>query len=312
MALDDATLAVAASTGDAASLAILLQRHHASLLGLAVSIVGHDDAEDVVHDAFLVALRRIGDLHDHGAAGAWLRAIVRTECLMRLRGRREHPLSDLSERAGNSLDALPEEELEQLALRDWVWAALEGLTEPLRLVAVLRYFGTRSSYEEIALILDVPVGTVRSRLNQVRLKLADRLLKEATAAHPDISRRQAESERHFHEALTRVNGGDFSGYAHNWSEAIVGHCRTDGDSTIRGRDHLIRVLHANTPAVGVQIHLERVIASDTVTVLEARFENPADDPGHCPPATTQVHLHPGGRTTGLLLAFAPPDSTSAR
>ena len=302
MDLPDADLARAAAGGDIASLGVLLQRHHARLLGLAVTIVGHDDAEDVVHDGFLVALRHIGELRDPAAAAGWLQAIVRTQCLMRLRGRREEAVADLSERAGPASDAMPEEELERMALRDWVWAALEGLSEPLRVVAMLRYFGTQTSYDEIAAVLDVPVGTVRSRLNQVRLKLADRLLAEASRAHSDIARKQADSERHFHEAFARVNQGDFSGYADTWADDI--HARYGAQPSVRGRERLVRVLHDNTPGAGVQIHLQRVIPSKGVTVVEARFENPPDNPEHCPPLTTQVFFHPEGRTTGVILAFA--------
>ncbi len=302
MSLGDPELVRAAAGGDAVALGVLLQRHHAGLLGLAVTLVGHDDAPDVVHDAFLVALRHISDLKDPHAAGAWLRSIVRTQCLMRLRAWREHPVADLSERAGPDMGAMPEEELERLALRDWVWAALEQLSEPLRVAAILRYFGVRNSYDEIAAVLGVPVGTVRSRLNQVRLKLADRLLAQASCAHPDMAHRQAERERHFREAFAAVNRGDFSCYSHDWADDILA---SSGDEpSLRGRKQVVRALHDATPAMGVKIHLERVIASVGVTVLEARFENPADVPEHCPPATTQVFLHPDGQTRNILLAFA--------
>ena len=66
--------------------------------------------------------------------------------------------SDLSESS-------VEEAIERLALREWVWAALYELPEVLRVTAMLRYFGSYSSYEEISAILGVPVGTVKSRLS---------------------------------------------------------------------------------------------------------------------------------------------------
>jgi RNA polymerase sigma factor (sigma-70 family) len=305
MGRSDADLIRAAAQGDAASLGALLQRHHAALLGVAVTLVGHDDAEDVVHDAFLVALRRIGDLRDPSAAGAWLRAIVRTQCLMRLRARHEEPVEDLHDLAGSASDAVPTEELERLALRDWVWSALERLTEPLRVVTILRYFGTRSSYQEIAAIVGVPVGTVRSRLNQVRLKLPDRLLEEASSAHPDIARTQATAERYFREAVADVNRGELAGYTHTWADDVLGH--EPNGPNIRGRDELVRAMHDDTVVPGVLVHLDRVIASPTITVLEARLESPAEAPSHCPPATTQVHFHPHGYTDCILFAFPSPE-----
>ena len=58
---------------------------------------------------------------------------------------------------------------------------------------MLRYFGSYASYEEISAILGVPVGTVKSRLNQVKVKLADVLLETAGLEHGE-ARRLTESQ----------------------------------------------------------------------------------------------------------------------
>jgi len=263
-------------------------------------MVGRDEAEDVVHDAFLVALGHIGELRDPSAAGAWLRAIVRTQALMRLRSRRERPEADLDALAGASDGAAPEEAIEALALRGWVWSALERLSEPLRVVALLRFFGTQSSYESIAAILDVPVGTVRSRLSQAKLRLVDALLLEAARAHPDVAARDQAAARYYGHCVHAVNAGDLSGYSERWEPDVAGH--TAG-SAIRGRARLAGMIADNTPRAGVRVLLDRVIASDEITILEARLLNPADAPAHCPAATTQVHFHPGGRTRSILFAY---------
>jgi RNA polymerase sigma-70 factor (ECF subfamily) len=75
----DGDLVRCAVRGDAAALGLVLHRHRPSLLAIAIGLVGRDDAEDIVHDAFLVALRYVDELRDPSAAGAWLRAIVRTQ-----------------------------------------------------------------------------------------------------------------------------------------------------------------------------------------------------------------------------------------
>jgi RNA polymerase sigma-70 factor (ECF subfamily) len=77
-----------------------------------------------------------------------------------------------------------------------VWTALSELPEALRVTAMLRYFGSHASYEEIGAILGVPVGTVRSRLSRAKIKLADALLKTADLEH-DEARRLAEAGGRF-------------------------------------------------------------------------------------------------------------------
>ncbi|MDQ7850936.1 MAG: sigma-70 family RNA polymerase sigma factor, partial [Armatimonadota bacterium] len=75
---------------------------------------------------------------------------------------------------------MAEHYLESLAFKDLVWQALSGLGEDLRAAVMLRYFSSYRSYEEIALILGVPVGTVRSRLATAK----DQLLRHLQAERP--------------------------------------------------------------------------------------------------------------------------------
>jgi hypothetical protein len=75
--------------------------------------------------------------------------------------------------------------IERAALRDWVWTALEALPEEQRVAIVLRHFSTASSYTAIAEICDVPIGTVRSRLNSARRRLAEALIAMAATAHTE-------------------------------------------------------------------------------------------------------------------------------
>src|SRR5215211_7699559 len=183
-------LARAAQGGDAASLGILLERHRAPLQALALRVLGHrpQQAQDIVQDVFLVALSTIERLREPKAVGGWLRGILQNVCLMQLRnGRGEVSFDQLSgEDLGKNLsEPSAEEYIDRLALREWVWTALGELPEPLRVTAMLRYFGSYSSYEEISAILGVPIGTVSSRLSQAKLKLADALLKTAALEHDE-------------------------------------------------------------------------------------------------------------------------------
>lgn len=186
----DEELTRRAQAGETGALGLLLARHQAPMRAVAMSLLGYGpDAEDAVQDAALTALRRIGDVRDPAAVGAWLRAVVRNTSRMRLRAARETPGLD-------GLDHLhlrgqepshPEQLIEQHAMRDWIWGAVEELPQQLRLVLMLRHFSGITSYQEIAAACEVPVGTVRSRLNQARAKMARVLMSTAAQTHDDAS-----------------------------------------------------------------------------------------------------------------------------
>src|SRR5919198_5930745 len=208
MPSDDAALVRAAQAGDVAALGALLERHRALLHAVAVSMLGHGpQAEDAVHDAFVVALRRIGDLCEPAAARAGVRAIVSNVCLAQLR----RPTVELRDEPIDAPTAdTVQEALERCAVRDWVWTALGRLSEPLRLALILRHFSSASSYAAIAEICGVPVGTVRSRLNSARARLADELLATAAGVHTDRDRLEAPVRARGLAMLAFQRGGDAS------------------------------------------------------------------------------------------------------
>jgi RNA polymerase sigma-70 factor (ECF subfamily) len=308
--LSDADLVRAAQNGDPVSLGVLLERYRAALYGRALGILGHGaQAEDAVHDTFLVALRKIDRVREPAAVGGWLHAVLRNVCLMRLRAGQGEILSDEMHRyvgqgdEQRSLDLSAEEAIDRLAMREWVWAALSELPETLRVTAMLRYFGSHCSYEEIAAILGVPVGTVRSRLNQVKTKLADALLKTAGLAHDEAGRLTESQTRYFGAAAEEINSGQ--GYdllLNAYSDAPT--CVLSGGPTLHGRGAVIESLESDLEA-GTKMRPTNVLASKDITIFEADFENPRDDPFRCPPATTQVHFQRDGLTHRVHLHFAP-------
>jgi RNA polymerase sigma factor (sigma-70 family) len=179
MAPSDRELVVQTRQGTAGALAMLLERHRAGLTSVVVRILGPGpDVEDIVHETFLVALSRIDRLREPESVGPWLMGIARNLCLQRLRAAREVPVDTLEPPFGTPDEADPEQAIDRTALRDWVWSALDTLSEPLRLAVILRHFSSTTSYRDIAPISGVPIGTVRSRLNQARAKLAEALLDE--------------------------------------------------------------------------------------------------------------------------------------
>jgi len=304
--LSDPELVLSTRSGDATSLAVLLERHRAGMRAVAFSLLGYGpDAEDAVQDAMLVAVRRIGEVRDPAAIGPWLRAVVRNNCRMLARAARPAPLGDWEALRLPAREPTPEELLERRAHRDWVWHALGELSEPVRLVTLLRYFSEVSSYEQIAALCAVPVGTVRSRLNQGRGKLAAALRATADSAHDDIAVLTAARRRDAEETLAAARRGEFERVAREawWPDLTA--ILPSGQRVDDGLTVLLRGMDADL-SHGVRQRIRHVVAGSDVTIWEADLISPADDPQHCPPAVVWLQHLRAGRVRQLRLFHPRP------
>ncbi len=292
-------LARGARAGSVSALGTLLARHQADMRAVALSILGHGpDAEDALQDAALQALRRIGTLRDPAAAGPWLRAIVRNACRMRLRAaRRVVPVADPGPPAEL---ATPERILDDHVSRDWIWHAIDSLSPALREVILLRHFSDVTAYEQIAAACRLPVGTVRSRLNQARAKLSEALLATADQAYDDAAARNAASAREATDTLAAARRGEFAGVvADRWTPDLR---MTSGQGFQGGRDMAVAGMDADL-AYGVRQHLVNAVTSRDFTVWEMAMVSPPHDPEHCPPAVVWLMSHREGRVGRLRLFF---------
>ena len=169
--------------GDVTGFEVIVRRYSGMVFGLAARLVGPFDAEDVVQETFLRAYRSLESFRGESSLKTWLYAIalnrvrVRRGTLARLRGLfggGSGPTPDFS-LLDNAAD--PERSPEENALlsdqRRRLRKAVLDLPEEFRAAVVLRDL-EGLSYEEVASVLTVPVGTVRSRLARGRA-----LLKEA-------------------------------------------------------------------------------------------------------------------------------------
>jgi RNA polymerase sigma-70 factor (ECF subfamily) len=252
----------------------------------------------------VIALRRIGDLRDPAAAGGWLVAILVNVCRAQLRRPVRERLVDEPVETREALDTVADA-VDRTALRDWVSSALERLPEPQRIAILLRHFSTASSYEAIAEICDVPIGTVRSRLNAGRTQLVEELLATATEPHADLDALRERS------LVTGAALGEFarsgnadaleSGFTPDLSFRMF-------DRVERHGRMLFATLLTGDFEDGVTAHPQRVIPGQRVSIHEVLLDNPTHQPLHCPPAVTQVHFHDGGRTHRLVTYYAPRPS----
>jgi RNA polymerase sigma factor (sigma-70 family) len=302
--LSDAALVHAAQQGDTQAFAVLVQQHAASLRAVAIATLGYvDEVDDAVQDALLVALRKLPQLRDPDAAGPWLRAIVRTSCLLLVRTRQATPVAEpeLLLPADTALE--PAAVLERAATGDWVQQAVSELADPVREVVVLRWFSDWSSYRQIAQLCGVPEDTVRSRLRTGRRALAGALQRSATAAHADAGRAAELSRGQAEETIAASLGDDYEQVLHeryhrDATVVLPGRPPAGRSSLLTARDH--------TQGAGVGLRLRHAAASRGLMLWETDFLNPPDSPDHCPPAMAWLHTVRDGRTTRLRLAYREP------
>ena len=167
------------SPADASSFEAVVLPHLDAGWSLALHLLrDRTDAEDVVQESVLRALRYRHTLRDVADARAWFLAIVRRECASgraSARSRVETVPFDAAPPLQLVDDsAAPDERAAHRLMAEQVAAAVDALPARLRDVVVLRE-AEHCTYEEIAQIMEIPVGTVMSRLSRARERLGTAL-----------------------------------------------------------------------------------------------------------------------------------------
>jgi len=176
---DDSQLIDEALAGNAASFGQLVRRYQDRLYNTMFHIVHcAEEAQDVVQEAFVQAFVKLETFQRTSAFYTWLYRIAFNAAVSRKRRQRPTVSVEQSrELSGQEpIDdcAAPHERLEQEERVTQVRAALAALSEEHRAILVLREM-EGCDYETIAQMLDLPVGTVRSRLHRARAQLRDQL-----------------------------------------------------------------------------------------------------------------------------------------
>jgi len=185
-AAEEAQLVAELQAGSEEAFGYVLERYRNPIYSLVARIlVSETDAADVLQNIFVKVFRGIGQFHGQSTLKTWLYRIAVREALNFRRGwfrRHFHePFSIDDEPAEPAADLVrasanrgPYETLEQAERQQLVKAALDALPRPYRAVLVMREM-EEMSYEEIAEVLGLPEGTVKSRLMRGRELLRRKL-----------------------------------------------------------------------------------------------------------------------------------------
>ena len=169
----DATLA-----GDTAAFGELVRKYQDRLFNTLVHVVGcADEAQDVAQETFILAFRKLGKFQRKSSLYTWLYRIAMNTWISSKRKKRPQYSVDVAQAAGQEpvdLSQSPEEHMEQGERVGQIRAAIDELNDEHRGVLVLRDI-EGCGYDQISQILEIPVGTVRSRLHRARMHLKMRL-----------------------------------------------------------------------------------------------------------------------------------------
>lgn len=167
--LVDRTLA-----GEIDAFEVLVLRHRDVVFRLAARLVGAGEAEDVTQDAFLRAFHRLPGYRGDAPFRAWLLRIARNAALDERARRREEPLDPAAQPEPASGPRTPAERVEQRERLRRLEGKFRMLAPAHRVVLVLRDV-EGLSYEEIAQVTEMPLGSVKGRIHRARGELIDLL-----------------------------------------------------------------------------------------------------------------------------------------
>ena len=163
--------------GDLTAYEILISNHEKKVFNIVYSLVGNvEDAKDIAQDTFIKAYRKIVSFREESSFSTWIyRIAVNASKDFLKKDRNTLSLNELKSEPRSKNIHDPQEQYERFEEGQQIIELLENLKEEYKNVIVLRDI-QGFSYEEIAKILNINLGTVKSRINRGRGQLRDLLM----------------------------------------------------------------------------------------------------------------------------------------
>lgn len=183
--------------GDERAFSVLVERHQTRVFNVALRVLGNpEDARDATQDALVSMLRKLSQFRGESAFTTWLHRVTVNSCYDILRKRRRQPMLRL---VSDEDDHMPEtgppvaDHADATVDSIDVSRALQLIPEEYRVTLVLADVQDLP-YEEIARVLDVPIGTVKSRVHRGRIALARAMGLDGPGREPGSAPRPSERE----------------------------------------------------------------------------------------------------------------------
>jgi len=175
--------------GDDEAFRAIVERYQERVYNVAFRMTGnHEDSLDLAQESFIRVFRALRGFNADSSLGTWIHRIAHNVVIDELRKRRRRPIVAMSTDTvvstddgehtlewSASVDDTPEEQLLRAERKREIARALHSVSSEHRVVLVMRDI-EGLSYEEIAAVLGLQIGTVKSRLNRARLALREKLV----------------------------------------------------------------------------------------------------------------------------------------
>lgn len=289
----------AAQAGDTSAWNVLYRQHEPWLYATALRICGNNPgAKDAVQDTFIQAYLKLQQLKEPSAFSGWLKTTLLRNCYRYI-----HPVYSHNNSISSGIENLYEDEinnkLDFYAQQTKIYNTLACLTESLQIVLLLRYFSTWQSYDKIATILCIPVGTVRSRLNQAKQKLT-----EYWAKSNDNNDTAYKKAAEWNDLYNTCFGNVYTSL--HYREKLIRHFDKNmlvvftSGKTAFGRN-VVQQLIEEDIVYGNSFAALDVVSTSNISIVECHNINPGEYPDRCPDSTVFVLQRTGSAVTQFNL-----------
>ena len=266
----------------------LLTFYYPQTYAYALKICKYNNiAEDALQEAFINSYTHFNEVKLEEKFSSWLNTIVRRSCWKHMNSSKN--LIPLSAKLIDSkiVDDTLEYNLEQNNLSEFIHERINNLSDSLQLVVILRFFTEFDDYESISRILDIPIGTVRSRLNEAKKQLK----KNWNANLNDLPENLQSESAYWNEFYTESFNNAYKtvGARNKIIEHLLPEVKihfTSGKINI-GRDILKNEIEEDVK-FGTRYNITTAFNLKDIGVLQGQNLNSPEYPDRCPYTTTLI------------------------
>jgi RNA polymerase sigma-70 factor (ECF subfamily) len=280
-------LAEAAKRRDTAAINVLFEYFMPALYARALRICGNTPlAQDVVQDTLIIAYQNLSKLREPAAIYSWLVKILLNTCYRQMNKDRYRQDKLAALPSESSIISSVDAHLDSAADQQLLFQSMSHLSDELNSCILLRYFSDFTSYEDIAAILGIPVGTVRSRLAAAREKLIKKFQSRDDAGDKYLHESRTWSAYYKEIWKSLYDDGRVRDQFYHHLNPLLDIRFTSGK---RGQGRKILEYEISQDLVcGTRFEVEEVISSGSISIIQGTNLFTPDFPNRCAPQSVFV------------------------